>query len=388
MNIMQYLGFSKKGNEKGTEQTQPNQPQYKFSNKEERSVGEKRIFNLIILDESGSMGPIREQAFAGANEAIQTIRSAQQESPDDNQMIALVTFDGGGPRPDVRTIIDCDRAENVDDLQYDQYQPYGNTPLYDAMGFSINALRKLVKEGDHVLVTVITDGFENSSRHFTAEMIKEIVDALSSQGWVFTYIGANQDSERTAHGLGISSAMDFEATAAGTGMMYRKMSSSHKRFYHKVRAFRESGALFCPDEDFFSEKEAQTRVTPDWIEELQDGQVFVFGSNDSGHHNGGAAHMAAERFGAIQGQSEGLQGRSYAIPTDGHTIASIDRAVERFIAFADMHPDMTFLVTRIGCGVAGFNDEQIAPLFARAYGLSNVYLPASFWRVLTYHYNR
>lgn len=97
--------------------------------------------------------------------------------------------------------------------------------------------------------------------------------------------------------------------------------------------------------------------------------------------------MAASRFGAIEGQCEGLQGQSYAIPTMNLPIAAIARHIEEFIWFADQHPDMTFLVTRIGCGTAGYTDEQIAPLFARAYSLSNVYLPASFWKILTYHYN-
>lgn len=386
MNIMQYLGFSKKGTEDEPVRPQPKQPQYSFSDKQERKDGETRIYNLIILDESGSMDAIKEQAYSGANETIHTIRAAQNENPDDNQMIALVTFDTGANRPAVRTIIDCDRIENVQDLTPDQYQPYGGTPLYDAMGFSITALKELVKEGDNVLVTVITDGFENSSRYYSAEMIKELVNSLSAKGWVFTYIGANQDSEQTAHGLGISSAMDFEASAAGTGMMYRKMSSSHRRYYNRVRMSKKTGELFDYDEDFFSEKESLSRVTPEWIEDLSEGKIFVFGSNEAGHHNGGAAKTAADRFGAIYGQGEGLQGRSYAIPTDGKTIASISRAVDRFVFFAESHPEMTFLVTRIGCGVAGYQDDEIAPLFANAYSLSNVHLPASFWRVLTYRY--
>ena len=94
---------------------------------------ENRIFNLIILDESGSMSSIREQALTGANETLQTIRAAQKENPDDNQMISFVTFDTGH-RPAVRTIIDCAKIEQVSDLRPDQYEPCGCTPLYDAMG--------------------------------------------------------------------------------------------------------------------------------------------------------------------------------------------------------------------------------------------------------------
>ena len=120
-----------------------------------------KIFNLIILDESGSMEPIREQALVGANKTIQSIRVAQQESPDDNQMITFVTFDSGGGRPDVRKLIDCRKIDEVQDLTWDQYTPHGCTPLYDAIGFSVKDLLPKVGEGDHVLVTIITDGYEN-----------------------------------------------------------------------------------------------------------------------------------------------------------------------------------------------------------------------------------
>jgi len=130
------------------------------------------------------------------------------------------------------------------------------------------------------------------------------------------------------------------------------------------------------------------RVTPSHITELQPGQIFVFGSNDAGHHDGGAARFALEHFGAIYGQGVGLQGQSYAIPTMGLTRARIGRYVDEFICFADSHPQMTFLVTRVGCGIAGFTDEEIAPLFARAYSLPNVYLPMEFWKVLSYKYNQ
>ena len=127
-------------------------------------------------------------------------------------------------------------------------------------------------------------------------------------------------------------------------------------------------------------------MTPEHIETLQEGQIFVFGSNLQGHHIGGAARQAREKFGAVYGQGEGLQGQSYAIPTMQMTIPEIKWHVERFIQFADQHPEMTFLVTRVGCGIAGFSDSQIAPLFAGAYSLSNVYLPIEFWKVLSYKY--
>ena len=376
MKNMDYLGFKKKGDNSG----------FHFTDRYTREKDETRIYNLIILDESGSMSPIREQALSGANETLQTIRAAQQENPDDHQMISFVTFDAGARLPFVRTIIDAEKIENVQDLTHDQYQPSGCTPLYDAMGLSVTALKELVKEGDHVLVTVITDGLENSSTLFSAEMVKELVESLTSQGWVFTYIGANQDSEQTAGGLGIRSTMDFQASAMGSTMMWHKIHSSSREYYKKVRRQKQYGEVIDFQTDFFAATQALTRVTPAWVQDLEEGQIFVFGSNEAGHHDGGAARIALEKFGAVYGQGRGLQGRSYAIPTMSGAIADIAREVEEFIWFADSHPDLTFLVTRIGCGIAGYSDEDIAPLFAKAYSLPNVYLPAEFWEVLSYKY--
>ena len=390
---METLGFKKRGAAKQTEPVKTNhfdvRGLYHFSDKYQRAEKETRIINLIILDESGSMDDIRTEAITGVNETIQTIRQAQKENPDDNQMLCFVTFDQGPrQRPDVRLIIDNEKIENVVDLKPEQYNPEGMTPLYDAMGKSITALQKIVKEGDHVLVTVVTDGYENASHVYKAEEIRELVDRLTSQGWVFTYIGANQNSEQTARGLGIKSAMDFEATREGSEMMWRKMRSSNREYYKKVRYAKETGQHLDLDEDFFAEKQALMRVTPENIEDLQPGQIFVFGSNEFGNHDGGAARLALERFGAVYGQARGLQGQSYAIPTYGVPLGLIGAHVEELIRFADQHPDMTFLVTRIGCGSAGYRDEDIAPLFAYAYSLPNIYLPASFWKVLNYKFNR
>ena len=169
-------------------------------------------------------------------------------------------------------------------------------------------------------------------------------------------------------------------------MMFDKMRSSNREYYKKVRRHKMTGEAIDYAEDFFSEKQALNRVTPANITELQPDQIFVFGSNEAGHHDGGAARFAVENFGAIYGQGVGLQGQSYAIPTMGLNRNTIGRYVDEFIMFADCHPQMTFLVTRIGCGIAGFTDEEIAPLFARAYSLPNVYLPMEFWKVLSYKY--
>lgn len=118
--------------------------------------------------------------------------------------------------------------------------------------------------------------------------------------------------------------------------------------------------------------------TPEQISALGPGDVFVFGSNLAGKHYGGAARAAVQHFGAIMGQGEGLQGQSYAIPTMQGGVETIAPYVDRFIAFAQSRPDLTFYVTRIGCGIAGFADSEIAPLFRRALSIGNIRLPRSF----------
>lgn len=118
--------------------------------------------------------------------------------------------------------------------------------------------------------------------------------------------------------------------------------------------------------------------TPDSITNLGPNDIFVFGSNLYGHHGGGAARVALARFGAIYGQGVGLQGNSYAIPTMQGGVETIKPYVDQFIEFAKTRPDLTFYVTKIGCGIAGFTETQIAPLFAAARSLPNVRLPRTF----------
>ncbi len=127
---------------------------------------------------------------------------------------------------------------------------------------------------------------------------------------------------------------------------------------------------------------AHMKFTPEQITELGPDEIFVFGSNMAGHHAGGAARIARQKFGAIPGQGVGIQGQSYAIPTMQGGVETIKPYVDEFIEFASNCDHNTFYVTRIGCGIAGFKDEEIAPLFKDALKLYNVRLPESFVRIL------
>lgn len=125
----------------------------------------------------------------------------------------------------------------------------------------------------------------------------------------------------------------------------------------------------------------ENRIASDRITSLQPNEVFVFGSNPEGFHAGGAARLAMN-WGAVWGQGTGLQGQTYAIPTMFRSASDIRPYVDEFIAFARQHPEKVFLVTEIGCGIAGFTCTEIAPLFKGAADVENIRLPRSFWKIL------
>jgi Mg-chelatase subunit ChlD len=187
----------------------------------------KRVHNLMIVDESGSMMVIREQAFSGMNETLQTVRAMQEKYPDQQQFVTLLTFDSGH----TTWHYDNTPASQTKDLGKDAYSPGGCTPLYDAIGKGISKVNAQIEEGDHVLVTIITDGEENSSREWTLQMVRTMIEKLKKQGWTFTLIGTdNLDVESMAHSFAIDEHLKFAQTAAGTSAMFARERRSRERF--------------------------------------------------------------------------------------------------------------------------------------------------------------
>ena len=179
-------------------------------------VKTKRVHNLIIVDESGSMEVIRKQAFVGMNETLQTVRKMQEKFPDQEQYVTLLTFDSG------HTTWHYDNlpAAQTKDLDWKAYCPGGGTPLYDAIG-----------KGDHVLVTIITDGEENSSEEWTLKMIRKMIEKLKKQSWTFTLIGTdNLDVETMAHSFAIDEHLEFQQDEAGTKAMFARERRSRERY--------------------------------------------------------------------------------------------------------------------------------------------------------------
>ena len=190
----------------------------------------QKIHNLIILDASGSMSSIRTQAVNGFNETVQTIREAQEKHPEQQHTVTLVVFNSSA----TKTVYDGVPAAQAKDMTPDEYRPNCSTPLFDAMGFSINTLREKVEKGDTVLVTIITDGEENCSNEFNRNSIKALVDELKAEGWVFTYMGANQDVEKVAMSISISNHILWESTAVGTQTMFKREKKARTRFFDRL----------------------------------------------------------------------------------------------------------------------------------------------------------
>ena len=207
-----------------------------------------KIHNLIILDESGSMSSIYNQALSGINETINGIRQSQEKYPEQRHFVSIVTFEGNG-MCGVKTRRDCEPVGEVADLTKEDYRPGGCTPLYDAMGKAISELDRKVDAGDSVLVTIITDGTENSSREYSGRAVKDLVAMQRKKGWTFAYIGANQEAIEVARDLNIQNAMNYDATPEGMvcmSMTYNKAQADFARRMHFGKSILADVA------DFFS----------------------------------------------------------------------------------------------------------------------------------------
>lgn len=339
-----------------------------------------KIYNLIILDASGSMCCIYEEALHGVNETIKTIRRQLKVDNALEQYLTINTFNGGNNY--LKTIIECP-AQQARPIIASDYSTEGCTALYDAICESVIALRSKLRADDKALVTIITDGMENASVRYTSRDVALLIQEMSQRGVVFTYIGANQDVVLEASKMGIQNAMAWESNSAGTTDMFKKENYERQRWYERVKNgdadfrehfFEEHDANHSPA----SSAEPYDRYTPTVLTQLRYNEMFVFGSNSKGIHHGGGARYAYKHFGAIMGQSSGPQGQSYAIPTVGVGYDHMVYEIEKFITFATQHPEIHFYVTAIGCGHGGYNVYRVAHHFAPAYHLTNVSLPKAF----------
>ncbi len=209
------------------------------------------VYNVIILDKSGSMSNITRQAIDGVNETIGSIKSAQEKNQDQKHLVTLVAFCGC----EQRIIYDNVPVDEIAPLTSKDYRPCCMTPLYDAIGTTISRVHA-IKSRNHdslALVTIITDGYENASREYSLAAIKSLIESYKEQGWQFTYIGADHDVEQVAYSLKIDHHMQFDKTDAGTQAMFACERKSRSRWLNKM------SSIFSSSEPM-SESERQERI--------------------------------------------------------------------------------------------------------------------------------
>lgn len=192
-----------------------------------------QVHNLIILDESGSMSSIKSLIINGFNELVQSVKGLEGQFPEQEHLISMVSFN------DLNNSIlhFVDPVNKLDAINDSTYNPASMTPLYDAMGFSISKLKQYLegKENFSVLVTILTDGEENSSKEYTGTAIKNLVDELKHQNWTFTYIGADHDVEGMASKMNIHNTMSFDKNDSDIKRMFARESKSRVKFSLGIR---------------------------------------------------------------------------------------------------------------------------------------------------------
>lgn len=213
--------------------------------KDKKEIKKTQVFNVIILDRSGSMESIRRAAVEGFNETLAGIKKAQEKFAEtQDHFVSLVTFCSC----DTQHVFDKTHVAEANPLKMEDYQPCCCTPLYDAMGITLTAMRRHVKEIEDcvVVVTIITDGLENASHEYNGQTIKELVERLRGEGWTFTYMGANQDSVEVAMKLSIRNSRNFAYNDEGTRATMEKDTCTRMNFFSRLASFR-MGPKGCVD---------------------------------------------------------------------------------------------------------------------------------------------
>ena len=208
---------------------------------EEKAMQKTQVFNVIILDRSGSMESIRAAAVDGFNETLAGIKKAQEKfAVTQDHFVTLVTFCGCG----TEYVMDKKPAAEARPLTMNDFRPCCMTPLYDAMGCTLTAMHRHVEKMDDcvVVVTIITDGMENASREYSGKNIKALVQRLRSEGWTFTYMGANQNAVEVASELSIRNSRNFAYTNEGTRDTMSKDSRTRMNFFHRLSEMKQEEA--------------------------------------------------------------------------------------------------------------------------------------------------
>lgn len=198
-----------------------------------------KIYNLIILDKSGSMHSIRQAAINGFNETLGSIQAAQKKYYETQEhYLTFVTFCGCG----IEYVYDNTPVKEVHKITPDEYEPCCYTPLYDAIGFTLTKMKKLIKEDEDstALVTIITDGEENASEEYDLAQVQALIHSLKEEGWTFAYMGTCHDVKAVTTSLSITNVITFEHDEKGTEEVFEKDRNARERFYDKVHRLCET----------------------------------------------------------------------------------------------------------------------------------------------------
>ncbi|KXK02978.1 MAG: hypothetical protein OZ913_05035 [Ignavibacteriaceae bacterium] len=204
-----------------------------------------QVHNLIILDESGSMSSIKNTIIQGFNELVQTIQGIEKQFPEQEHFVSFVSFNSLGQK----LLHFIDPASTLKQIDDKSYNPDAMTPLFDAMGFSINKLKESLQgQTDYnVLVTILTDGEENNSKEFSGSDIKKLVEGLKQNRWTFTYIGTDHDVEKIALSLSINNTMFFAKSEAGIKDMFLKEQSARAKYSKKIHFNEDTSSNYFDD---------------------------------------------------------------------------------------------------------------------------------------------
>ena len=200
-----------------------------------------QVYNLVILDKSGSMGSIRKEAIDGYNETLGAIRAAQLKHIDTQEhFVSLAAFCNCG----IDMIYDMTPIKNADKLTGEQYEPCCRTPLFDAIGTTANKLKANIKDVEDaaVLVTIITDGYENASKEWTSYTIRKLIDECKEDGWMFSFIGAGENIVKVASTISITNTVVWEKTSEGTKEMFANENAAQGRYYARmsIKAYQKA----------------------------------------------------------------------------------------------------------------------------------------------------
>lgn len=223
----------------------------------DENVDVTKIYNIVVLDRSASMSPLREAAVQGYNGILEVVRTAQEQNAIEQQNYITLSFFNDS----VTNVFDCDTVQSIPDLLLDDYRPQGNTALWDAIGISLDSLKVKLDslENATAVVTIISDGLENASKHYSIYAVTDRIDALKGQGVMFVFMGTNQDVAQTAASLHIGNYRVFEYTAEGMKEAWQSGIDASADYYERMSRYNKDTKGMSKQErnDYYRDRNAE-----------------------------------------------------------------------------------------------------------------------------------